>query len=124
MAKPAAILIVEDDPTVRTMAHVTLAQQGWRTLVAAGATEGITRVIQYEGPIPLAIVDIVMPEIGGLDFANQLHSARPTTQVLYISGNSSSVAVDSILAQDPDSVLRKPFTGAELLDRVRALLAR
>jgi DNA-binding response OmpR family regulator len=44
--------------------------------------------------------------------------------VLYISGYSGSVAVQSLSAAAPDAILRKPFTATELLTRIRELLAR
>jgi hypothetical protein len=124
MSRTAAILIVEDDAAVRRLIDRTLTDQGWPTIPAASAAEAITRAIQYDGPIPLAVVDIVMPQIGGFDLANQLQTARPTTRVLYISGYADSVAVDSLSATAPESILRKPFTAVELLVRIRELLAR
>jgi two-component system cell cycle sensor histidine kinase/response regulator CckA len=124
MSSTAAILIVEDDPAVRRLVDRTLTAQGWPTIPVSSAAEAITRVIQYDGPIPLAIVDIVMPQIGGFDLANQLQTTRPSTRVLYISGYSASVAVESLSAVAPETILRKPFTATELLTRIRELLAR
>jgi two-component system, cell cycle sensor histidine kinase and response regulator CckA len=124
MASPPAILIVDDDPAVRKWLARTLAQQGWQTLEANGGLEGVAILLQYDGPIPLAIVDLVMPTVGGLDFANQLRIDRPTTRVLYISGRAGTVEVDSLSRQDPLTILQKPFSAADLLDRVRALLAQ
>src|SRR5690242_2898034 len=104
MPRTAAILIVEDDPAVRRLIDRTLIAQGWPTIPVSSAAEAITRVIQYDGPIPLAIIDIVMPQIGGFDLANQLRTARPSTRVLYISGYSASVAVQSLSAVAPDTI--------------------
>src|SRR3954463_869138 len=124
MPTPPAILIVEDDAAVRTLLARTLAEQGWRTLPANGGVEALALVLQYDGPIPLAIVDLVMPGVGGLDLANQLRTDRPTTKVLYISGRAGSIEVESLRGHSPDMMLQKPFTKAELLDRIRLILAQ
>ena len=124
MPSPPAILIVDDDAAVRRFLERILSQQGWRTLPAGGGMEALSLMLQYNGPIPLAIVDLVMPTVGGLDFANQLRIDRPATKILYISGRGGSIEVESLRQEVPEAVLQKPFTATELLDRIRALLER
>jgi two-component system, cell cycle sensor histidine kinase and response regulator CckA len=121
MPAPPAILIVEDDPGVRRILDVALRKAGWPTLVAGGGSEGIEAALKYDGPIPLAIVDLVMPHVGGLDMANQLLVDRPATKVLYISG-VNSVAMDSIRRRTPELMLQKPFSVKELLETIRKIL--
>jgi DNA-binding response OmpR family regulator len=121
MHQAPAILIVEDDPGVRRIIDVTLRKAGWQTLAAPGGNEGLKAATAYEGPIPLAILDLVMPRVGGLDLANQLAVARPETKILYISG-FESVAMDSIRCRAPDMILQKPFSGKDLLASVRKIL--
>ena len=81
-------------------------------------------MLSYGGEIQLAIVEITMPGVNGLDFANQLRVERPKTPVLYIPAVGNSVAAESIMQREPESVLAKPFTSERLLKRVRQLLAR
>ena len=121
---PPAILIVEDDPAIRTLVNRTLTGEGWRTLSAGGGVEALEVIVKYDGPIPLAIVDLVMPQFGGLDFANQLRVDRPATKVLYISGWAGSIELESLRHEAPQAVLQKPFTPTELVERIRDLLAQ
>src|SRR5437588_4786471 len=109
------ILIVDDNPGVRRSIDEILRRNGWDTIVAGSAMEALATVLNYEGPIQLAIIDLIMPGIGGLDLANQLAMDRPSTKVLYISGHSGSIAVDGIRHCAPDAVLQKPFTATEFL---------
>src|SRR5437868_748377 len=124
MPSPPAILIVDDDAAVRRLTERILSRHGWRTLPASGGLEALALMLDYKGSIPLAIVDLVMPTIGGLDFANQLRIDRPATKVLYISGHGASIEAQSLRRHAPETVLQKPFTAAELLDRIRTLLER
>jgi len=122
MPNPPAILVVDDDPAVRKMVVRMLEDAGWPTLPAGGGKEAARLMLEYDGPIPLAIVDLIMPTVGGLDFANELRIDRPATKVLYISGRGGSIQLESLRHEAPQSVLQKPFTAPELLARVRALL--
>src|SRR3954451_6439130 len=124
MPSPPAILIVDDDPAVRRFMERVVSKQGWRTLLAGGGIEAVALMLHYDGPIPLAIVDLVMPTVGGLDFANQLRMDRPATTILYISGRGGSIEAESLRQKAPQTVLQKPFTAKELLDRICALLPR
>lgn len=117
------ILIVEDEDQVRGFIKTTLSHGGYEVLEASGGLEAMATLLSYPGDIPLAIVDIVMPGVSGLDFANQVQMDRPQTKVLYISGFTDSIAVDSITRRQPVAMLNKPFTARALLERVRELLA-
>ena len=120
---PPAILIVEDDARVRRFTNDIVRGNGWPTIVAGSAIEGLLGARHYGGPIPLAIVDLIMPGIGGLDLANQLAIDLPSTKVLYISGYTDSIVLDGIRLCAPERLLRKPFTARELRGRLDELLA-
>ena len=120
----SAILLVEDDRQARRFLSSTLKAAGYDVLEAQSGLEAMAVALSYPGEIPLAILDIVMPVVSGLDVANQLAMDRPTTTILYISGFTDSIAVDSISRRKPQSVLRKPFTPSEFLARVRKLVRR
>ena len=120
----AAILIVEDEPSVRRMLKGILVDQGHRVLEAADGAEACSVMKAYEGHIALVISDLVMPNMGGLDFGNELIVLRPQTPILYISGYADSVAVESIACHMPQAVLTKPFTPEQFVTRVRDLLAQ
>jgi DNA-binding response OmpR family regulator len=124
MPGPPAILIVEDDGALRKFLEHALAAHGLPTLLANGGVEALALIREYDGPIPLAIVDLVMPSVGGLDVANQLRVERPDTKVLYISGCTGSIELESLRREAPRVVMQKPFTHVQLLDRVREILAQ
>jgi len=120
---PKTILVVEDESAVRRLIVQTLKQNGFAPLEAASAMEGLAAFETHAGDISLAIVDMVMPAMSGLDLAAELVRLQPDLKILYISGYGQSVAMISIQRQTPDLVLIKPFTVGVLLERVRKLLA-
>jgi two-component system, OmpR family, KDP operon response regulator KdpE len=112
------ILVVEDEEPIRRFISTTLAEANYNVLEAEGGLDGLSAMLRYEGEIALAVVEIKMPDINGLDLANQIGIERPSTEVLYVSDLVKSVAVESIAREKPDAMLPRPFTAGELLARV------
>lgn len=113
------ILVVDNDDGVRTLVSTTLAGANFGVLEARGGIEGVSTMHRYAGDIALAVVEIQMPGMGGLDLANEIAGERPNTEILYTSTLTTSVATESIARAKPEAVLAKPFTAEQLLARVR-----
>jgi two-component system, cell cycle sensor histidine kinase and response regulator CckA len=116
------ILVVDDDERIRSFVKTTLADADYAVLEARGGLDGIATAHRYDGEIALAVVEIKMPGMGGLDLANHIGVERPQTEVLYMSESTDSIAAQSIAMKKPEAVLPKPFTAVELLSRVRHFL--
>jgi len=116
------ILVVDNDENVRSFVSATLAAADYAVLEARGGLDGIAAALRYNGDIVLAVVEIKMPGVSGLDLANHIGVERPQTEVLYMSEATDSIAAQSIAMQKPEAVLPKPFTAVELLTRVRQFL--
>ena len=80
------ILLVEDDPQVRSLTRTMLTRLGYRVLEAESADEALSIASRYEGPLDLLLTDLVMPRMNGTDLARQMQTARPGVRVLYMSG--------------------------------------
>jgi CheY-like chemotaxis protein len=117
-----AVLVVEDQEPVRHLIVKFLSRHGIRALDAADAGQGLSIVHQHAGRIDLAILDMVMPGVSGLDLATDLIREYPGIKILYTSGYVDSVAMNVIARRSPQTVLLKPFTEQALLERVRQLL--
>jgi CheY-like chemotaxis protein len=82
----ATILLVDDEPDIRSLVRDVLGPQGYRILEAGNADEAL-RVAQEHGkPIDLLLTDVVMPGMHGHELAAQLLVQRPGLKVLYMSG--------------------------------------
>jgi DNA-binding response OmpR family regulator len=116
------ILLVEDHTPVRRFMARVLQQAGFQTLEAANATEGLDLVREHGDSIVLAIVDMVMPDMSGLDLAVEMERMHAGASILFTSGHVSSIAIEGMARRSPERVLAKPFSEQELLAHVTALL--
>jgi DNA-binding response OmpR family regulator len=116
------VLVVEDDTHLLKLLVCILASGGFDTVAAGRAAEGLSLVRKRRGAFDLAIIDMVMPGMSGLDLATDLDREYPSLKILYISGYAGSLAADALSRRTPHQVLLKPFTGQILLERVRMLL--
>jgi CheY-like chemotaxis protein len=116
------ILVVEDDPQVRGIASRILSTHGYRVLEAAGGEEALSVAAREPRPIDLMLSDIVMPGMSGAELAEQLRRAQPDVRVLHMSGYTSGIGGPDLRVSFPE-LIEKPFSSAELLERVQSLLA-
>lgn len=121
------ILVVEDEPGVRRLVSDILQRAGHVVRTAADGVQALALLdaeraappARGESPVALVVSDVVMPEMGGIELCAALRERRPGLPVLLMSGYPASQAG----APAPDvPFLTKPFTPADLLAEVRALL--
>jgi PAS domain S-box-containing protein len=116
------VLLVDDEPGVRTVAARALARAGHELVVAASGLEALD-LLDAEQPIDLLITDLAMPGMNGLELAERVHERHPELPVLYISGYADQVLAAVRPTDGSFEVLEKPFTPAELTERVARALA-
>ncbi len=118
----AQILVVEDNGALRRLMLRILTGSGYAVLEASSGAQGLDLFRAHSPRVDLAILDMVMPGLSGLDVAAEIERHQPGMKILYISGYASSVAMESIRRLSPDCVLIKPFDAAQLIERVASLL--
>ena len=120
----AHILVVDDDPAIRSNTARLLAAKG-HTVVEA---ESGNRALSYvdETAVDLVIMDVVMPNKGGVEAIMEIHALHPQIPAIIMSGKVplGTAAVDSLMKRyGSRAVLSKPFTAAELFAAVEKALA-
>jgi PAS domain S-box-containing protein len=118
------ILLVEDEDQVRTVAHGILERNGYRVIVARSSREAL-ELCEEEAAgihIHLLLTDVVMPEMGGMDLAKRLTTARPDLKVLCMSGYTDDSIVRHGVLESGIAFLQKPFTPESLTRKVRDVL--
>ncbi len=115
------ILVVEDEDAVRKLARMVLETSGYVVLEARNGREGLALCEAHQGPIDLLVTDVVMPELGGRELAQGALKLRPRMKVVFLSGHTQDVILKEGVEKGT-AFLRKPFSPAELTQKVRESL--
>lgn len=116
------ILIVEDDPGIASELERALRKQGYYPDVAPNGKLGLEFALQHSYGIIL--LDIMMPEVNGLEMCQSLRRAGNSTPVLMLTAKDTTEDTVTGLDAGADDYLVKPFALSELLARIRALTRR
>ena len=116
------LLLVEDDPSVSSVAQRFLAHAGYRVLTAATPEAALALEGRFVEPIDLLVTDVVMPGMSGRQVAEELRRRRAGLPVLYVSGYTESAIAQNGIVDAGTWFLPKPFTGAALAAKVREVL--
>lgn len=116
-----SILVVDDDPHLREVVRYALTRQGYTVREAANGVEALRA--HASAPVDLWVLDIVMPELDGIETCREL---RRTSRVPVVFLSSRDEELDRVLGLElgGDDYLTKPFSTRELVARVRAVLRR
>jgi DNA-binding response OmpR family regulator len=116
------ILVIDDDPAVTSVLKRGLAYEGFSVDTANSGPAGLH--IARDQPPDLVILDIMMPELDGLEVLARLRAADSGWPVLLLTAKDAPADQVSGLAAGADDYVIKPFTFEVLVARVRALLRR
>jgi PAS domain S-box-containing protein len=116
------VLVVEDNPDVRTLAVVLLQGLGYDVLEAASAGSAL-ELLETNSRANLLFTDIMLPGgMNGRDLAHDVRQRYPGIKVLYMSGYSENAAVHQDLLDCDAPLLAKPFRKADLARKLREVL--
>jgi CheY-like chemotaxis protein len=118
------VLLVEDEPAVRTIMRQLLRLCGCRVIEAADAREGYARWSEHKEEIDLLVTDIVMPGgATGHDLARQLLGERPGLKIIYSSGYSADLFQHGSELIPGRNFLPKPYDADSVFRLIRGLAA-
>jgi pilus assembly protein CpaE len=121
----AKILVVDDDPNVQRLLGYTLKQEGYEVVVASDGAEGF-KLWGQEEPA-LILLDVMLPKLDGYQVAGKIRAEEGTSSHVPIIMLTAEAEVEQKirgLRAGADDYLVKPFHPAELLARIKSLLAR
>jgi CheY-like chemotaxis protein len=123
MADPKPkILVVDDEPEIRKLVTAMLTRHGYRVL-SADTGEHAVRLANHHRDIDLLLTDVVSPGMSGPMIADEIAAIKPNIRVLFMSGYDSTQVVQRYVVEKGYSLISKPFTRDELVERVREGLA-
>jgi PAS domain S-box-containing protein len=118
-----AVLIVEDEAALRTLAVRVLQQQGCEALAAASGKEALEIWALNMSKIELLLTDMVMPDgISGGELAKRLRAQKPSLKVVYTSGYSPELLHPGVAIKEGVNFLSKPYVPAKLIQTLRNCL--
>jgi two-component system response regulator RegX3 len=114
--------VVEDESVLATGLCDVLAFRGYAPTAVGSGEEGLRRAIG--GHYALVLLDVMLPGVGGFDVCRELRDKRPELAILMLTARGSESDVLEGFRSGADDYVTKPFSSAELLSRVRAILRR
>ncbi len=117
------LLVAEDEAPLRGLLALTLSELGYEVITASDGEEAVRIFGEQRGRIALAILDVVMPHLGGVQAFERMRGLDPTLKVIFITGYAPQHAqVSRILENGRNSLLHKPFALKDLGHAVRETL--
>ena len=116
------ILVVEDDPTVRSLAVRILEEHGYTVLEACDGPEAIALAGAHRGTIDLVLSDVVLPGMSGREVVDRIPAACPGVKALFMSGYTENAIVHDGTLDADTAFIQKPFRADTLARWVRRVL--
>lgn len=116
------ILVVEDSGVIRSIVGQTLTEAGFEVSQAADGQEGVDRYRQVKPD--LVIMDLVMPNMGGLDAMAAIREFSPEAKFIVLTSSSRTDEVMTAKTIGVSAYLIKPFQGDALLKRVNQIFSK
>ncbi len=122
MENSGTILVIEDEEMVLDVTCTMLQNLGYRVLAARSGEEALRIADSHDGQIDLALLDIILPDMGGKDIYPRLLASRPNLRVIVCSGYTLNGPAQEILKQGAQGFIQKPYTMAALSEKLSAII--
>ena len=116
------ILMAEDDEAVRSVISRILSRAGYRVLEACDGKEALEIFAAHADEIDLALLDLVMPLVGGPEVAREIEAQRPEVKIIFNSGYSEDAILGRLSLNMDAPLLMKPHNPTTLLACIRKQL--
>ncbi|MET4077382.1 MULTISPECIES: response regulator [Janibacter] len=118
------VVVADDDDDIRDLVAFKLENAGYEVISVADGDSAWDRVREVRPT--LAVLDVMMPGMSGLDVLREIRAdeSLAETKVILLTARSRDVDVDAGFSSGADDYLTKPFSPRELVHRVSSLLAR
>jgi two-component system OmpR family response regulator len=120
--RPARVLVVDDEASIRALLSATLRLTGFEVRVASGGREAMSAAAEFSPD--LVVLDVMMPDLDGFAVAQSLRSSGQPVPVLFLTARDSVEDRISGLTVGADDYVAKPFSLEEVVLRIRAILRR
>lgn len=119
-----AVLIVDDERDLREIIAFNLLRAGYDTMEAASAEEALALLGRKENDIELILLDVMMGGMSGFEMASELRNQGNKTPIIFLTALSQEMDLLKGFSVGGDDYISKPFSVAEVVARVKAVLTR
>ena len=121
MGTQPLVLVADDEPRITKLVSIALSEEGFRVVTATGGEDALAKAEEIRPDIVL--LDIVMPDLDGIEVMRQLREQRPVPVILLTAKGATADKAKG-LDLGADDYIAKPFHPDELAARVRAVIRR
>ena len=122
MENSGTILVIEDEEMVLDVTSSMLQNLGYRVLAARSGEEALRIADSYDDQIDVALLDIILPDMGGKEIYPRLLASRPNLRVIVCSGYALNGPAQEIIEQGAQGFIQKPYTMAALSEKLLATI--
>lgn len=110
------VLVVDDEPPIRHLVDRLLTRRGHDVLTAPSVFEAMALLLDFPAPLDLALLDVRLPGMAGLAYADQLERAHPAIRLVFMTGSVDEAEL--VAAETRGSLILKPFGVRDLIAAV------
>ena len=118
------VLIAEDERSIREFVVINLKRSGFEVVEAENGEQAISLYNEYNGDFDIALLDIMMPLLDGLEVCKYLRSKSSTLGIVILTAKTQEMDKVTGLLVGADDYITKPFSPSELMARIDAIYRR
>lgn len=122
-SRPLGILVVDDEPAIRTLLVAALPHYGFRVFPAADGAEAIALYRRHQTEIAVVLLDVQLPGLDGPQTLSVLRAINPHIRCSFMTGDPGDYTEEELLNRGAARVLRKPFRLPEVIKAVYQLVS-
>lgn len=107
--KDSKVLVIDDDDGVRSFLQNFLKAKGYTNILAESTGEGGLRVVEEEDDIKLVLLDVVLPDMNGIDVLRKIKGANKEIKVIMVTGHPEEEMVKEAVKAGAHDYIIKPF---------------
>jgi PAS domain S-box-containing protein len=115
------ILVVDDDPSIRSLIKDILQPLGYELFFADDGDEAL-KIIRKKGPVDMVMTDVIMPNMNGRQLADIVLRDYPGVKIIFMSGYTDETITQQGVLTAGDILIQKPLSPAKLTKRLREIL--
>ncbi len=118
-----SVLVVDDEPLVRELAMTVLESSGYQVKCAEDGAQALEMFKSDPDSFSIAIVDVLMPVMGGEELVKEIEKIRPGFPILLSSGYAPKTSLDERIKTGEIEFLPKPYRSRQLLEKIEQMLS-